>query len=295
MAKPLIVMKKDGSSYVELGYHAEHYYLVNGKPPVLCPGNSDWAMVEGDLISLERIVPAKRELVGFCLKEEFVGVVTIAEQLPADAFTFDFDESEWTGERAELYQPVYLDVPQGTTPVEFHVIDYDCEPVKMPPYVEVDFPANLKFHRAVQHKYPCRVPMKQVFDLVAEAVVAEVNKHPEIYRLHDCRNIQVLKVTAILKTAPRKERIDVSRVGARRPKWKTVTETTITKEVLSIVGEYRDKANAIQIREVAGENYKDLKAKLEAYIQSFVELIDPRQWCVCDKCNGEGVVLAGKV
>jgi len=287
------VMKKDGTSYIECqcGLTTDNM-LVNGTPPAVCPGNNRWCMVEGDIERIERILPETREHAGFNLKSEFVGVVaaTVPSTMPLGAFEYDYDGG-WIGERAELYEPAYKTKPSTTEPVEFEVIDFDCEPVAMPSYVEVEFPANLRFRREVQHKYPCRVRMQDVFPLVADAVVKETQKHPGLYELHDCRNIQSLSV---------KVRIDKKQVTVRkrdwfskRPKWSTVTETHTTKEVLSIVGKYDDKGRSTQICEVSGKDYADLAAKLEAYIQGFVSLIDPRRWCVCETCGGEGVVLKG--
>jgi len=287
--KPLLVMKKDGTSYIECDHWKRKVTLINGAMAVPCPGNEHWAMVDGDVTSIFVEREPIRQLTGFRLKEEFAGVVTTLEsELPLEAFTRD-EDGVWCGEHVELYETAWVDHPQEPESQECEVIDFDCEPVDMPSYVVVDFPSNLKFHRAIQHKYPCHISMPAVFQLVAEAVVAETAKHPGLYRLHDCRNIGILGVDAVLKITPRKVRRDV---GFRRPKWKTVTETQITKRVLGIVGEYRDKSGYEQIGEIQAKEYSELKVTLERYIQSFVDRIDPQRWCVCPTCNGEAVVLA---
>lgn len=283
----LIVMKKDGFSYVEGDRWRRDRLVVNGQKPAPCPGNDDWSMIKGDIVSIDYIIPASREHTGFRIKPELALLVHgVESELPVGSF--ELIDEEWSGEHAELYEAAYRDVPPVQEPVKFDVIDYDCEPVAMPSYVEVDFPANLRFHRAVQHKYPCRIAMPSVFHLVADAVVAETQKHKGLYRLHDCRNIEILGVDAVIATKPHDVRRDTS--WGRRPKWKTVTVTETTKRVLGIVGSYRDKSGYEQITGLDAPNYAELDAKLTAYIGSFVERIDPRRWKVCPHCDGEGLV-----
>lgn len=289
------VLKKDGTSYIELGYYSDGY-LVNGKPLVQCPGNKNWGMIEGDITSIEKIIPGGRKHTGFTLKPEFRGIVSnlIETNLTPDTLIYDYETNEWAGTHAELYNATYEDLPDVLEDIEFEVIDYDCEPVQIPAYVHIDFPANLRFYQCVHHKYPCHIKMPQVFDLVASAIVAEAKKYPALYSLHDCRNIQVLGVDVTIDIQPKVERRDTNPFG-KRPKWKNVTITTLKKRIFSIVGTYNNKTDSEQIEEVRGANYEELQENLRIYIEGFTSRIDPRRWHVCDKCDGSGLILTDEV
>lgn len=283
-----IVMKKGNTSYVEM---ESAKILVNGVSPQACPGNCRWSMYDGEIETLEAIKPARTKLAGFRIKEELRGVVSnVAEELPADALSRDYDSGGWSGEHAELYEPFYEEIPQSSVPIEFEVIDFDCEPVEMPEYVVVDFPANLRFRHQVQHKYPCHIDMKNVYNLVAEAIVREVGLHKELYKLTDHRNIQCLSLDVVIAKKPHTERR--RDLWSRRPRWTKVTVSSVNRNVFRLVGTYHDKSNAEQVVSVCGNDYADLQKNLDAYIRKFLDRIDPRSWCVCEKCNGEGVVLA---
>lgn len=290
MDTKLTVLKKGGVSYLEIAHYYASGYRINGVEPTPCPGNKGWVMVEGDVRSVDRVIPPANELIGFKLKVEYEGLSELPKTLPKEVFEWDSEECEWVGERSPLYEPTYQQTPSGLQPVEFEVVDYDCEPVAMPEYVTVDFPNNLRFYRAVQHKYPCHVKYDEVFKLVAEAVVDATKKHPGLYEVTDYRNIQLLAVSVLIEKPP--VQVRKKDLWSKRPKWTTVTETHAKRKVLDIVGNYKSENNSERIVAISGENYADLLKKLGAYIQGFVDRIDPRKWCLCSKCSGEGVVLA---
>jgi len=291
MLDTIKVLKKDGVSYAEIGRGILDY-LVNGQHPVICRGNSNWCQVDGDITSIERELPAEQELVGFRLKDEYASVTNLPQEQPISAFAWSDDDYEWVGEHVELYQPVYRDIPRGTEAIPFEVIDIDCEPVALPDYVKVDFPANVREYRQIHHKYPCRIAMTDVFRLVRKAILEHIAKHKGVFRISDYERLQTMSVDVVV-TIPeeiRKPR-KVQDILSRRPKWKTVVDTDKSVRVLDIVGDYQNKHDSIQITKVHGENYADLQTNLAAYIATFIDKLDPRRWQVCPHCRGEGVVL----
>lgn len=50
----ILVIEKDGSSYIKVGYNRG--LLINGNPLNLCPGNNDWAMIDGKVEKIEQIL-----------------------------------------------------------------------------------------------------------------------------------------------------------------------------------------------------------------------------------------------
>lgn len=286
----LAVMKKDGESFVKLGYGQ---WLVNGSAPQVCRGDSSWAYVVGDITSIEHVVPRSQRLAGWKLKEAFAAVPSTLEPTrPAEAFSQYGDEDDAEPQR-KFYEPVYEEQPPVVSPVEFEVIDHDCEPIERPAYVTVKFPHNVKDHPATWHKWPCEISYKQVFCIVADAIVAKCKELPD-YSITDHRNIQVLRVERKIAIPPaaRREVSQLYWTGRNKQKTRRVTHTSRLVKVLEIIGEYRDRHDETRTITLSGNNWAELSQKLQDYVQSFLEMLDPDHLEVCDKCKGSGVVAA---
>ena len=272
----VIVLMKDGISYFQKRPFWRDKPRVNGQDDVTepCPGNEAWLQYTGTIETLETVRNVPHTCVGYRLSSRVVDklATVLPETLPADAFPYDIDDGvggDWAA-YVEFYKSVLEPQPPVVTPIPFKVLDYDCEPVDLPSYVHVDFPDFLKHHKALHHKFPCRIHYKDVYELVAEALVEIVNSNSHL-TCNDHRNIQVLRVNEI-----------VNKAGPRgKP---------LQSEVLYIVGEYREKGGAIQIKNIKGETYEDLQANLGAYIVELAKPLLRGQRVACPTCGGHGVI-----
>lgn len=293
MPDKLRVMVKDGTSYVETG---GRNLLINGQEAAVCKGNSLWRQVEGPIESIVAVHTPSPKVLKFVLKEEHKALLS---SLPAECspgtFERDWDEDcGWSGEYAAFYEPVYDDPQPVHTPLEFEVIDLNCEPVLIPTYVKVEFPACVSEHRCTWHKYPCSIDSSQVFRLLYDEVEKVVAAHPDRFFKDDFRSIETCRVQQrVLIPAPvRKTRQEdyYPTFRSRKTKTRTVVDTIKNVEVMHFVGSYKNDKGAVQVISVHGKDYAELQVNLASYIRSFTDKLDPTMRAVCHHCFGTGVV-----
>lgn len=293
MDDPIIVLEKDGISYIHFrSKHFENQYLVNGKPPVKCPGNAEYAMIEGKVEKIEKIIYPVRNVIKFRLKEQYEAITNLPKELPKETFKRD-EYGDWYGENIEFYEPVYDDPPPKYEPIDFLVIDRNCEPVKMPHYVKVDFPYNLRHYPEVHHKYPCYIDRKDVYNLVKDRIIKVVDNSSGKYTRTNYSNIQTMTIYEVIEIPFRCERKEVipARTKRGKDKYKTVIEKTKKVKLFEIVGDYRtNDEDVIRIESIRGNNYEELMKNLEEYIQSFLSIFDKTKRIVCPHCKGEGIL-----
>ncbi|GAG17730.1 unnamed protein product, partial [marine sediment metagenome] len=159
-----------------------------------CPGNSKWAMVEGDVYSVQRARIVRGEVTGFQLAHKYKGVASnLPETQPLNAFVYN-DQDRFEGDLIEFYEEVRAESTEELEPIEWQVIDMDCEPVELPKYVLVKFPDSLRQYPQTWHKYPCVIGVPDVFNLVYDRVAEVVDSSDRKYGRNDYRNIQILGV-----------------------------------------------------------------------------------------------------
>ena len=280
MNEPWKVLQKDGTSYIEIRRGSNQRVLINSDPVVLCPGNDKWAIVEGDVHSIQGVKTVRGEALCFRLAERYRGIVpNLPETQPLDAFEFT-DCGGIKGELAEFYEVVRREDTEEFEPREWQVIDMDCEPAQLPDYVKVEFPNDLS-------KYPCYILYKTVFDFIWDRVSGIVDNSNGKYRRDNFKGIQALRVWQEIPA-----NFDVKRLVIGEGKKATRVKRRVCEAtILSIVGDYkRDYMDTVQIENVRGENYEDLQKNLEEYIQSFLVLLDKDEREICPHCEGAGIV-----
>lgn len=286
------VMTKGGKSYVKLGYGGK--YRINGQESVPARGDTAWSVVDGDVDRIEQYVPGPRTLSGFSRVQGSPD--TIPAWISVAAVERDAD-GEWrsrSGYDLGYYYPEYTQADGSWIAVDFDVIDRDCEPVRLPDWCVVDWPANIEHYPEQQHKYPCHVSVKRLFELVAHEVEKLVESSP-VLSWDKYLNIGTFTVKHRVDIPPHL-RTKETREVYRRPNSKKTTKETIVREhrweqVLKLNGFYQNRSpDDVYVPELRGSNYADLKKKVDDYIQSIVSLCDPARWTVCEACSGHGMV-----
>jgi len=290
----IIVMQKAGRSYVKLSSYKGFAggYVINGEDAIQAPGDKSYAIVDGEVTTLERKLTKSRSIIGYALYDRYKDITQLPHETPVDAFSRD-EDGDLCGPNAEFYHAVYDEPQQYLEPVEFEVIDRDCEPVTIPPYVTIEFPNNIAKFPETQHKYPCRIGSETVFNLLWDRVKAAVSESDGKYVMDDYKSIQTLTVSERI-AIPYHESKTVEYYPtprARKTKTRTVPINWRTVKVFEICGpKYSQSGKKACTSAVRGENYADLQTKLEAYIQSFLVQLTEGKRLVCEHCRGEGVV-----
>ena len=297
MTNKIIVMEKDGVSYIKLGSYGSFNgsYVVNGEVAQPAPGDSSYAIVSGKVTSIEQKRTQSRRVIGYELYDRYKEITQLVHELPADSFYRD-DDGDLVGENAELYRPVYDSPLPYLEPVEYEVIDKDCEPVTIPSYVVIDFPNNIGKYREVQHKYPCFISAKDVFNILYDKVAEHVAESDGKFVMDGYRNIQSLRVDERVAIPYYETRTRQYYPTARSRKPKVLTEQVKWKQVrvFEVCGpaysSYKESNKRTEI--IRGLNYAELQSNLEAYIQSYISQLTGGKREVCQHCRGEGIVEA---
>lgn len=297
MADKIIVMEKDGFSYIKLHEYASHAFgcthVINGLDAVPAPGDKRYAVVEGTVTSVQTKRLARRSVIGYGLYDRYKEITQLPHDVGADSFTRD-DDGDLCGQNAEFYYAKYDDPQPYLEPVEFDIIDRNCAPVQIPSYVTIEFPHNIARYPETQHKYPCRIGAESVFNLLYDRVKERVEKSEGKYTIDDYRSIQMLRVDERI-SIPYNETSQRSYYPTQRSR-KMKTETVHVRWKTARVFELKgpkygtgaDKTPLVQM--VRGNDYEELQTNLESYIQSFIVQLDEGKREVCVNCRGEGVV-----
>lgn len=292
MNEKIIVMQKGGVSYVKLSSYGMSAYLINGIEPVVAPGNSNFAMVDGEITRIERKKTATRSIIGYALYDRYKEITQLPHGMPAGAFTRD-EDGDLCGENAEFYRAVF-DNPQPTLdPVDFEIVDRDCAPVAIPHYVTIDFPNNIARYPETQHKYPCRIGAETVFNMLWDRVKERVDASAGHYTMDSYKSIQTLTVNERIEIPFHQTRQVEYYPTQRSRNTKTRTEVvkTRTVKVFEVCGpKYSNSGGKACVQSIRGENYAELQANLEAYIQTFLAELTEGRRQLCEKCRGEGVL-----
>lgn len=297
----IIVMEKDGVSYVKLSSYSGFgsSYVINGADAVPAPGDKNYAIVDGIVTSIAVKKTCSRSVIGYALYERYKEITQLPHEMPADAFTRD-DDGDLCGENAEFYRAEYSEPETYLESVEFEVIDRNCAPVKIQSYVTIEFPNNIARYRETQHKYPCFVTGKIIFDLLWERVKERVDSSDGKYVMDNFKNIQALRVSERI-AIPYHETTTRSvypTARARKPRIETVPVKWKSVTILEIYGPgYSQTTQGKEVTQnIRGKDYAELQANLEAYINSFLSRLEDGKREVCRHCRGEGIVeLTGGV
>jgi len=296
----LKVMTKDGKSYVQLdrnSWDTTGKYRINGADAVRCKGDGTWAIVVGDVQSIERKEKKPSTKLGF--KRIDGAPAHLPETLPADEFSYEGggDYVSRSGYDYRFFETVYQEGEEYWTPLEFEVIDRDTEPVNMPAWAVVQWPANIEHHRETQHKYPCSIGREALFGLVVAAVEKKIAESRGVLEWNDYRNIGTFTVKRwidIPAKIRKPERVEYwPSARSRKAKTKMVTREREQRNLFTYNGFYRDRGkDDIHAPSINAANYAELAEAVNEHVDAIAALCDLDRYCICEKCNGLGMTIA---
>jgi len=300
----IIVLKHSGMSYIQAPTYGPQPSLVNGEIPQACLGNENWRMVAGDVVRIVNVRKGSPPVVRWLLADKYDGIVDLPSELPAGATPYDRDACDCKPYDAEecrfdpgFYRAEYGDAPEVVTPMEFEVFDVSCEPFDLPPWVKPDFPHSLKEYPWAWHKFPCSVTAAHVFGEALERVTGIVNKTPHLFfsqHYPSIGHVVVSENIAVPFESKYTQRYD-AKIGRK----KTETRTRVVEERnravvvldLSMEGSiYGDLNTRVIVHGVQGENFENLVAKKDAYIERIAAMLSPEAREVCPCCKGIGII-----
>lgn len=296
----LRVMTKDGKSYVKLEQNAwttAGAFRINGMEAVRGSGDHTWAVVTGEIQTIERRDRKPSVIVGYQRNEGSPS--HLPETLPADAFEYDYEDGGYKshlGYDRKFYEATYQDGEDYWTPMEFEVIDRNTEPVDMPNWVTVNWPANVERCRETQHKYPCYITRESLFALVASAVEKKITESRGALEWNDFRNIGTFTVkrwVEIPVKARKPERVEYyPSINSRKPKTKTIVREGESRDLFTYNGFYKDgRKNEIKAPSIQAANYAELAEAVSEHVEAIAALCDTTRYCICEKCNGLGMTV----
>lgn len=290
-----VIKAPNGRSYVNVGYAlGRSSLLINGTPVVVSPGDRNWAIVEGDVVSVVALVSGGRTLSHFELVPETAKVARAAglvESVPPATFWRDEDgDGLWVGENVQFYHPIFTPDPPVESPLEFEVFQAVAEPREIPSWCQVDFPYRLEYAPYLWHAYSCRISPENLWPFARKAVLDVVAKYPDRYIVRDYDSIQTMTVNIKL-AVPFSSTINYTVTKGRREKWCTKLEQYRESKLLELVGKYNQASpDAVRLPELRAENFTDLQATIDDYCSQLAASVDIGAWNVCPHCKGSGVL-----
>lgn len=291
----IYVMTKNGKSYAKLSQCAyEPKWRVNGAEPTWGKGDRNWCVVDDEITSIERYKAGGKKPLHW--KRSVDAVPSLPETLPLDRVECDDDWNNVSLDGYDLsnYYLVEEELPGTWEPVEFEVLDRDCEPVQLPTWAIVEWPANVEHYPEQQHKYPCSITAKSLFEIVVGEVAQVIASSKELtwddYRNIGCFTVKKrLHIPEPLRRQERREyyktlRSKKASVEYIVPEWKWV-------DVVRVNGFYKDSSrDDIRVPSLRAANYTELKKAVDEYVTKIVDLCDESKWHVCEVCDGRGLV-----
>lgn len=286
------VLEYKGRSYIHIEYMNISTLLVNNQVPQECVGNKRWCFINGSVNTIQQKMSGKSKLDKFVIKEHFQKHInTLPLEVPSYSFNYDEDECQYVGNNVEFYEPVYTQEPDTFVDLEFIVIDKDCKPVDLPPYIHVNFPHDLDNYPETWHKYPCSIGARDVFKLLLPKIeeISRDKKTSNVYEFHIYDSLELIDVKLRI---PLPEKLITSKVY-KIGKKKFTEEYKYNKlPFIRIAVNYKENIGGpfLQIEHIEGNNYKDLQKKIDDFINGIVDMFDIGKYVVCEHCHGHGLI-----
>lgn len=295
--KPTMVVLFDGTDYY--AKHPNDYspqwgeFRVNGHPVEVMP-DKRWAKTVGKPKEVEFYVKPPRELVGYKLKQEHIDAgMNVPHEVPVEHFAESYDGDYTIRANADLY-PLYEGVYVQAKPYwelkewEILISDLKTVPTEMIPGVRCEPPNSFSKIPEVHHLFPCWISQDGLFAYMRGRILGAIQAAgKDKYDIGDYENIGSLRVGRLLKNySGAQKRVDVSRFGAKKPKYQWRPDPTTTKGLFWL------ESKKLPI--LRAHNYADLLAIIDERCDKYLAMIDENNWSVCDCCRGFGYLLNGK-
>lgn len=264
--------------------------LVNGKKPEPTPGLSSWYFIDGKVEKIEKQKVKSGSKCGYELGEEYKQFATknIRKEISIEEHqNLPEGVQDW-------YISKYTPSENYLEPVEFQIYETEESPIAPPIHCNVEFPSCFSVIPNLWYTCPCTANKVHIFPLVKKAIAEHVEKHKNLYSLTEYSNIQTITVNRKVLIPESMQKVEIREYtpwGGRRKVKEKVKHTTKSVKVFTINGDYKSSyEDYIQVPNISAKNYRDLKEKIDEYIEGLIKLLDTEVVCVCEACKGSGII-----
>ncbi len=291
------IIQKNGISYFKPNsyYNIVNFWANDNILAEKCPGDPSWYKVSVNISKLESEHNGGIDYVAYKIRDTYKVLsqnspVQFPEVLSVEKFNLLEDESE----KKSFYEPVIKQNPNYRNNIEFVIIDRDCEPVKMLPGVNVQFPYDLEKYPETFHKYPCSITGDSLFEILYSRV-SDMVKSDKKYSIEDYRSIGVLRAYETLKINFQKKEVRRFYPSLRAKKMVSkeylVENTKITLLEIYAPKYKSNNSSSETVPALSAPSYAELLEKINNYIDSKMRVFDSSAKEVCACCKGVGVVF----
>ena len=274
-----LAIRNGGKLYIRSsrwGWGDSNYnYSCNGDPVVPSMGNNRWAIIDAEhACSLVHLKAQGALHVGWKLKEQFVGKVSMPDELPPDA------DVECDSDDCPVF---YVRVTETQDPIEepvtLDIIESDHEPREFPDDVRSLFPYDVEYPSVLKWAYPCGMTSEQVCERLLPYLHSKASEQDNMHSVY-YESLQSLSVDERVRL----HKPYISRPADRRRKGRMVYVKTVRVLDVSKDGRY-----GARVPSLTGKNLDDLMSKLDALRAEYEAAISVPQHCECPHCGGSGI------
>jgi hypothetical protein len=256
----IAVFKKGDNNYIYTNKLNITDLVINEKDEVkLWDKDKCFSLYVGTINKIQKKVFSEKKVLYFLLDNILEGVKALPQKLPAKAFEYNNKTKQFEGFGSKYYTPVY-DEPFELIDLEMVILDEDCEPFYLSDLIVVfDYNCkdsikyspfgHIKFDFS-KYKYKCSIASWRIMNVLKE----EINKN--FYGSF----------------------IFMSDKSGRFILLYNVIKNSISNLEVVIAISENNEYGFERIEQIEGENYQDVKNKLDLYIKSIISKIDRKLW-----------------
>jgi hypothetical protein len=274
---------------------------VNRKDVHLCP-DQKWLQCDEKPITIETLVVPSQKLAGYRRKEEFAGLdIGVPSTVDIEYFRDTYDGEYSHREHNEFYS-FYEGIYEQPEPYwqtldnEIIIASLDAEPTPFDFPVRVSPPECFSKYPEVHYQFPCSITSDNLFDYLYDKVQSVVKASKNL-TMDNYKSIKTFTVKRrFVYSEPKEKRRDISRWGAKKPKYEKYKESEIWTNIFSIRGasyktEYGDYG---VVPTIEAKNYAELKVLVDEYINTLLDQLDDNKIQECHHCKGRGWTYEGQ-
>jgi hypothetical protein len=256
----IAVFKKGDNNYIYTNKLNITDLIINEKDEVkLWDKDKCFSLYVGTINKIQKKVFSERKVLYFLLDNILEGVKALPQKLPAKAFEYNNKTKQFDGFGSKYYIPVYNE-PFELVDLEIVILDEDCEPFYLSdPIVVFDYDCkdSIKYSPFghiifdfSKYKYKCSISNWRIMNVLKEVI--NKNFKGDYVFMSDKGGRFVLLHNVIYKN---KSKLEI---------------------IIAISEDY--ESGFKHIEQIEGENYKDVKNKLNLYIKDIISEIDRKLW-----------------
>ncbi len=254
---------------------------------------TNWQKLKSIPKKVESVIPEKKEIIKYKLKEGFAKNKKTPVTLPAGSFAYNYELEECDNEEIKgLYKPVYKITPEHNELIKFEIVVLDevdnFEPIAPKFKIKHSLLNEIQTPNILLTDKPCKLSINDTYTIVRKHIKNYIN--PQYARITSDYDFcfTVKKIIELHK--PFEYEVDVNAYKKRaRPKYKKRHQNDRETAVFEMTNE-RNYQHYTTITPFEGKNNKDLEKNIEVYLAKLMNYIN-EPIMECEHCKGRGVVM----